>query len=199
MKRVAFALFLAAVVSARPDVVIYKLVESQTWTGEGGAFRQTVSSKLVFDPQDPGGTKLFTSFPGKFYQVDCPYFVAKYMNGPGRSKQAAFFMDGHGFDTNDLHQSVMHMFLRGTNSNVLIGPNSRLLIPKILRGSFQGSYRSASGADIVGSGNVVASYLGTETQAANTELKTVADVVAAYRESAESNGWTEVVADAPCE
>jgi len=199
MKRIVFSLFFMVVLSARADVVIYRLSQAQTWTGDGRTYSQTISSKLVFDPQAPASAKLFTWFPGKFYQVDCPYLVVKYMTGPRRSQQSAFFLDGHGFDTEGFHQSALQTFLRGTNSNVLIGPNSRLLIPKIARGTSHGVYRSAGGADIVGAANIIASYLGSETQAANAALKTVESIIADYAATAQSGGWSEVIADAPCE
>ena len=99
-----------------------------------------------------------------------------------------------------LHESTLQAYLRGTNANLLIGPDSRLVIPKILRGTWQGSFESATDVNFIGqSTSVIASFMGNETVAANTNLRTVDDVINGFVDTYVGRGWAEVSGEAPCE
>jgi hypothetical protein len=201
MKKIIAALVLCWAVSLQAEVVIYKIAKTTIWIGNGTWVRETVNGRLVFDPQDLSTAQMITWLPRARFQLDCPQMEVKYMRGPRRSSQSAFFLKGDGYDAETLvHASLMQAYLRGTNANLLIGADSRLIIPKILRGTWEASFEAGNGENFVGQSTaVVASYMGTETRAANVLLQTPDQVIGALVEDYVSRGWIEVEGEAPCE
>jgi hypothetical protein len=201
MKTIMAAFVLCSAVTLQAEVVIYKIVKTSTWIGNGTWVRETVSGRLVFDPDDLSTAQMITWLPRTRFQLDCPQMEVKYMRGPRRSSQAAFFLKGDGYNAETLvHASLLQAYLRGTNATVLIGPDSRLVVPKILRGTWEAAFEAANGENFVGqSASVVASYMGTETRAANTLLQTPDQVIGALVDNYVSRGWIEVEGEAPCD
>ena len=183
------------------EVVIYKIAKTTTWIGNGTTVFETVTGRMVFDPQAADTARIITWLPQSRFQLDCPQLDVKYVRGPRRSNQAAFFLKGDGYDAETLlHESTTQAYLRGTNANVLIGPDSRLVLPKILRGTWQASFESATDENFIGQATgVIASYMGNETIAANANLQTVDDVINGIVDTYVGRGWAEVSGEAPCE
>ena len=200
MKRIIAAFVLLWAVTLQAEVVIYKIVKTTIWIGNGTWVRETVSGRLVFDPDDLTTAQMITWLPRTRFQLDCPQMEVKYMRGPRRSSQAAFFLKGDGYDAETLfHASLMQAYLRGTNATVLIGADSRLVIPKILRGTWEAAFEAGNGENFVGQAAAVASYMGTETRAANALLQTPDQVIGALVDTYVSRGWIEVEGEAPCD
>ena len=193
--------FLASVSQAEAEVMIYKFVQTNTWTGDGVKFKQKVTGRLVFDPDAVlNNTKLLTFLPQLRFQIDCPYMSVKYMRAPGRNgDQSAFFLDGVGYDELDNEVSIIHSYLRGTNSSLLIGVDSHFTAPKVLRGIYRASYTAATGDVFVGEGNIVATFYSGETLEANSNSLTADQVIDRYRQTYSGQGWVEVIGDAPCQ
>src|SRR6185503_9441946 len=113
MKTLCSILLLTWAATLNADVVIYKFVQTNVWTGAGTTIRQKVSVRLVFDVET-SAAKLVTELAPNF-TVDCPFFDAKYMDAPrivdgrvrGRISQAAFFLKGDGYDANSDRKSVV--------------------------------------------------------------------------------------------
>lgn len=186
---------------AKAEVMIYKFVQTNTWTGDGVKFKQKVTGRIVFDPSAAlDNTTVITFLPQLRFQVDCPYMAVKYMRGPGRNgDQSAFFMDGVGYDELGNELSITYSYLRGANSTLLIGVDSHITAPRVLRGIYRASYTAASGEAFVGEGNTVATFYSGETLEANANFLTVEQVVERYRQTRVGQGWIEVIGDAPCE
>lgn len=193
--------FLALLSQAEAEVVIYKFVQTNTWTGDGVKFKQKVTGRIAFDPDAPlNNTRLFTFLPQLRFQIDCPYLSVKYMRGPGRNgDQSAFFLDGVGYDELGSEVSIVHSYLRGTNSTLLIGVDSHITAPRVLRGIYRASFTAANGAVFVGEGNIVATFYNGETLDANANLLDVDQVIERYRETYSNQGWVQVIGDVPCE
>lgn len=196
-----FVASLALISQAKAEVMIYKFVQTNTWTGDGVKFKQKVTGRIVFDPASAlDNTKVITFLPQSRFQVDCPYMAVKYMRGPGRNgDQSAFFLDGVGSDELGNEVSIVYSYLRGTNSSLLIGVDSHITAPRVSRGIYRASYTAASGEVFVGEGNIVATFYSGETLDANANFLTVDQVIERYREAYLGQGWVEVIGDAPCQ
>lgn len=207
MKILIALLALSWSVTLNADVVIYKFVQTNVLTGDGVSIKQKVSGRLVFDRDTLTATTI-TELPALRYQIDCPTLDAKYFDAPkivngrvrGRISTAAFFLKGDGYNSvSGDHVSNMQAFWRGNNSTVLIGTDKYLLTPKILKGTYQGSYVAAGGATVVIQANVVASFMGADTIAANNAGQTVVDAINSLIDLAHSRGYTQVDSEAPCD
>jgi hypothetical protein len=189
---------LAATLSVRADVLVYKVVQTNTWTGGGTRFTQVVNGRMVFDPETLA-VGIFTALPNLRFQIDCPDTTIAHVRGPNSVDQSAWFLGGTAYnDANEVIGTVQ-FYLRGTDTQFfgdLVSPGVRA--PKLLRGTYRAAYRAAGDSGFVGEGNLVATYLSDPTRNANLAGKTPMEFLETMRQNYVGKGWVEVAADAPC-
>lgn len=201
MKTLALILCSLATLSAQADVVIYSLTQTNTWAGGGRKGKSIYYGRIVIDVEF--GTAQIISWlqPTKYFALDCPNISFKYLRGPNNSNESAWFLSGSGYDELGQEVTTMHIYLRGTNANLLIDVDHPLLAPKVLRGTYRGSQEgiaTSSGETYVSEGTLVAIYAGPETKAANANALTGPEVTENWKQNRLVNGYTEVWPDAPC-
>lgn len=201
MKTLAILLSLAAAVTVqvRADVLIYNFKQTNTWTGGGTKFKQVISGRMVLDV-DTGSITVFSLLPNMRFQVDCPRASIAHVIGVQSVPQSAWFLNGTAYDQSNQLTGIMQYFLRGNDTSFLgdlVSPLS-YRAPKLLRGTYQASYRAADTSVFVGEGSLVVSYAQGATFNANLNGLTATEFVQTFRQTWVSKGWAEVTPDAPC-
>jgi hypothetical protein len=199
MKRALIVIILAAATCVQADVLVYKFAQTNIVTGGGAKFRDApIYGRIVLDADTGEGAVISWVPKFKYVGIDCPDAEFKYVRGARNSSESSWFVQGGSYDEAGNNLSIMFVYLRGVNTALTIADGRQLAAPRLLRGTYRGSHEMSDGTVYIGEGNIVATYLSGETQAANANGLFVHEVIDQWMQLWLDRGYTEVYTDAPC-